>query len=34
MLDFHCKLGAEMLDEWKTVSLEGGALERLAASRR
>ncbi|MGH9536319.1 MAG: GNAT family N-acetyltransferase [Terriglobales bacterium] len=29
-IDFYRKLGAEFLDEWKTVSLQGDALERLA----
>ena len=31
-IDFYRKLGAEFLDEWKTVGLQGEALERLAAS--
>ena len=29
-IDFYRMLGAEFLDEWKTVSLQGDALERLA----
>jgi GNAT superfamily N-acetyltransferase len=29
-IDFYCKLGATFLDEWKTVSLEGEALEHVA----
>ena len=31
-IEFYRKIGAEFLDEWKTVSLEGNALERLAES--
>ena len=31
-IDFYRKLGAEFLDEWKTVSLQDDALERLAGS--
>lgn len=31
-IDFYRKLGAEFLDEWMTVGLQGEALERLAAS--
>jgi len=31
-IEFYRKLGAEFLDEWKTVSLQGNALERLAGS--
>jgi GNAT superfamily N-acetyltransferase len=30
-IDFYRKLGAEFLDEWKTVSLQGDAFDRLAA---
>lgn len=30
-IDFYRKIGAEFLDEWKTVSLQGDAFERLAA---
>lgn len=30
-IEFYRKLGAEFLDEWKTVSLQGDALERLAS---
>lgn len=29
-IDFYRKIGAEFLDEWKTVSLQGDAFERLA----
>ena len=29
-IEFYRKIGAEFLDEWKTVSLQGDALERLA----
>jgi GNAT superfamily N-acetyltransferase len=31
-IDFYRNLGATFLDEWKTVSLEGDALSRLAGS--
>jgi|SRR5690349_19152014 len=31
-IEFYRKLGAEFLDEWKTVSLQGTALEHLAES--
>jgi GNAT superfamily N-acetyltransferase len=31
-IEFYRKLGAEFLDEWKTVNLQGDALERLAGS--
>jgi GNAT superfamily N-acetyltransferase len=31
-IDFYRKLGAEFLDEWKTVNLQGDALERLAGN--
>ena len=31
-IDFYRQLGAEFLDEWKTVSLEGEALQQLASS--
>lgn len=31
-IEFYRKLGAEFLDEWKTISLQGDALERLAVS--
>ncbi len=31
-IEFYRKLGAEFLDEWKTVNLQGEALERLAGS--
>jgi GNAT superfamily N-acetyltransferase len=31
-IDFYRKLGADFLDEWKTVSLQGNALEHLAAN--
>jgi GNAT superfamily N-acetyltransferase len=31
-IDFYRKLGATFLDEWKTISLEGDALKRLAES--
>jgi GNAT superfamily N-acetyltransferase len=31
-IDFYRKLGATFLDEWKTISLEGDALKRLAGS--
>ncbi len=30
-IDFYRRLGAEFLDEWKTVSLQGVAFDRLAA---
>jgi GNAT superfamily N-acetyltransferase len=30
-IDFYRAMGAEFLDEWRNVRLEGGALERLAA---
>ena len=30
-IDFYRKIGAEFLDEWKTVSLQGDAFDRLAA---
>ena len=30
-IEFYKSLGAKFLDEWKTISLEGDALERLAA---
>ena len=30
-IDFYRRLGAEFLDEWKTVSLQGDAFDRLAA---
>ncbi len=33
-IDFYRKLGAEFLDEWKTVDLRGDALEQLARSAR
>ena len=31
-IEFYRRLGAEFLDEWKTVNLQGDALERLAGS--
>lgn len=31
-IEFYKKLGATFLDEWKTISLEGDALARLAGS--
>jgi GNAT superfamily N-acetyltransferase len=31
-IEFYRKIGAEFLDEWKTVSLQGPALERMAGS--
>jgi GNAT superfamily N-acetyltransferase len=31
-IDFYRKLGAEFLDEWKTISLQGDALARLVGS--
>ena len=31
-IDFYRKLGAEFLDDWKTVNLQGDALERLAGN--
>jgi GNAT superfamily N-acetyltransferase len=31
-IEFYRKLGATFLDEWKTISLEGDALARLAGS--
>ena len=31
-IEFYRKIGAEFLDEWKTVSLQGKALEHLAAN--
>src|SRR5882724_8302447 len=31
-IEFYRRLGAEFLDEWKTVNLQGDALERLADS--
>jgi len=31
-IEFYRKLGADFLDEWKTVSLQGKALEHLAES--
>jgi GNAT superfamily N-acetyltransferase len=33
-IDFYKKLGARFLDEWKTVSLDGEALTRVAANVR
>ena len=33
-IEFYRKIGAEFWDEWKTVSLQGGALDRLAESTR
>ncbi len=33
-IDFYRKVGAEFLDEWKTVDLRGDALEQLARSAR
>ncbi|MGH9502560.1 MAG: GNAT family N-acetyltransferase [Terriglobales bacterium] len=33
-IDFYKNLGATFLDSWKTISLEGDALARLAASAR
>jgi len=33
-IEFYKSLGAIFLDEWKTVSLEGAALERTAGSAR
>jgi GNAT superfamily N-acetyltransferase len=33
-IDFYKNLGATFLDDWKTISLEGDALARLAASAR
>jgi hypothetical protein len=29
-IEFYRKLGADFLDEWKTVGLQGDAFERLA----
>jgi GNAT superfamily N-acetyltransferase len=29
-IDFYRKIGADFLDEWKTISLQGSAFERLA----
>jgi len=31
-IEFYRKIGAEFLDEWKTVSLDGDAMERMAES--
>lgn len=31
-IEFYRKLGAEFLDEWKTVSLQGDALQQVAGS--
>jgi GNAT superfamily N-acetyltransferase len=31
-IDFYRKIGADFLDEWKTISLQGSAFERLAGS--
>ena len=31
-IEFYRKLGADFLDQWKTVSLQGKALEHLAAN--
>jgi GNAT superfamily N-acetyltransferase len=31
-IDFYRKIGADFLDEWKTISLQGSAFERLARS--
>jgi GNAT superfamily N-acetyltransferase len=33
-IEFYRKIGAEFWDEWKTVSLQGDALDRLAESTR
>ena len=33
-IQFYRKIGAEFWDEWKTVSLQGDALDRLAESTR
>ena len=33
-IEFYRKIGAEFWDEWKTVSLQGDALDRLAESAR
>jgi GNAT superfamily N-acetyltransferase len=33
-IEFYKRLGATFLDEWKTVSLDGDALERVAGSTR
>lgn len=33
-IDFYKSLGATFLDDWKTVSLDGDALERLAGGAR
>jgi GNAT superfamily N-acetyltransferase len=32
-IEFYRKLGATFLDEWRTLNLEGEALQRLASSR-
>jgi hypothetical protein len=31
-IEFYRRIGAEFLDEWRTVNLQGDALERLAGS--
>jgi GNAT superfamily N-acetyltransferase len=33
-IEFYRKIGAEFLDEWKTVSLDGDAMERMAESAK
>ena len=33
-IEFYRKIGAEFWDEWKTVSLQGDALDRLAETAR
>ncbi len=33
-IEFYRRIGADFLDEWKTVSLDGDAMERMAESAR